>query len=576
MTAHYFLKEGEKMSEFNYQIEKNNLTFKSALTPLVLSKVVRLTLHHMASENAGIETIHQWHLDRGWAGIGYNYFITLDGRIIEGRGLNIGAHASGFNSTSIGIGFQGDYENINGGMPDAQFNAGMWLIKKLMTDISTIKEITGHRDLMSTTCPGQNFPLVEFKGLKYRITGETKIETPIVNTNIYSHMPTLKLCSRGEDVKVLQKLLYELGYTLVGTADGIFGNNTDIAVKQFQSKNQLIADGIVGQNTWTALNKQKNLIAKPIVEEEKVVDLNMYSNMPVLKIGSTGESVKVLQSKLYQLGYKIVGIADGNFGNNTKTAVIQFQLANKLFADGIVGKNTWTALATAKQVFSPKQLYEVIKYDRQTTVVKFKKSDLKKIDVLNNMVGKTQTVKSMFNALPKKPTLMINGGLFDTATGSTLSKFIDEGKIITNGFYSHFAMAIYGDNNIKFEEYDTWKKTGARDVIGGSPSLLINGQVSIDKKGLDFGFINYKHPRLAIGENDTHFFIVVVHGRRSVLFHYGITISGLANLCLKLGMKNAINLDGGGSIMFLDIMGNPINNPLENRGVDNAVCFYLD
>jgi len=563
------------MSEFNYNIETNRFTFKSTLTPLNLSKVTNLTLHHMAHATASADMVHKWHLDRGWLGIGYNYFITFDGRIIECRGLNLGAHASGFNSVSIGIGFQGDYQNVNTSMPDEQFNAGMWLIKKLMNDIPTINNINGHRDLMSTTCPGQNFPLVEFKGLKYRIKApEIQNTIPTQTQNLYINMPTLRLGSRGEDVKVLQKVLYELGYTGVGIADGIFGNNTDISVKQFQSKNNLIADGIVGRNTWSALSNQKNAIATPIVEAEKVVDLNMYSNMPVLRLGSRGESVKILQLKLNELGFN-VGFADGVFGNNTNTAVRQFQLANKLLSDGIVGQNTWKALAIAKPVYASKPLYQFIQYDKQTQIVKIKKSQLKKVDVLDSKTSR-ETVRSMYNRLNPKPTLMVNGGLFDTATGSTLSKFIDEGKIITNGFYTHFSMAIYGDKDIRFEEYDIWKKTGARDVIGGSPSLVVNGKISIDAKGLDSGFLNGRHPRLVLGEDSEHLYIMVVHGRRTILGHLGITIKALAELSLKVGMSNAINLDGGGSIMFLDSTGNPINNPLENRPVDNAVCFYLE
>lgn len=62
----------------------------------------------------------------------------------------------------------------------------------------------------------------------------------------------LKNGSRGENVKALQLLLNGLGYAC-GTADGIFGAKTLSAVKQFQSKNSLTVDGIVGANTWKAL-----------------------------------------------------------------------------------------------------------------------------------------------------------------------------------------------------------------------------------------------------------------------------------------------------------------------------------
>lgn len=59
---------------------------------------------------------------------------------------------------------------------------------------------------------------------------------------------TIKLNSKGEDVKYLQKLL---GLT----ADGVFGQKTDTAVKKFQKEHNLIADGIVGVKTWAELEK---------------------------------------------------------------------------------------------------------------------------------------------------------------------------------------------------------------------------------------------------------------------------------------------------------------------------------
>ena len=57
-----------------------------------------------------------------------------------------------------------------------------------------------------------------------------------------------------------------------------------------------------------------------------------------LDFGDNGEAVKSLQEKLIKIGYKLV--ADGDFGNNTKKAVIDFQSKNGLVADGIVGTKT--------------------------------------------------------------------------------------------------------------------------------------------------------------------------------------------------------------------------------------------
>lgn len=61
-------------------------------------------------------------------------------------------------------------------------------------------------------------------------------------------MKVLKRGSRGEDVKKLQALLFLM-------VDGIFGPLTEEAVKEFQKANGLKVDGIVGVNTWGALEK---------------------------------------------------------------------------------------------------------------------------------------------------------------------------------------------------------------------------------------------------------------------------------------------------------------------------------
>ncbi|MFW5847586.1 MAG: peptidoglycan-binding protein [bacterium] len=66
-------------------------------------------------------------------------------------------------------------------------------------------------------------------------------------------METLKVGSRGDSVKTLQSLLIDNGYNL--QIDGIFGENTEDTVMDFQKSNSMAVDGIVGPNTWTALLK---------------------------------------------------------------------------------------------------------------------------------------------------------------------------------------------------------------------------------------------------------------------------------------------------------------------------------
>ncbi|HHT02397.1 MAG TPA: spore cortex-lytic enzyme [Firmicutes bacterium] len=64
--------------------------------------------------------------------------------------------------------------------------------------------------------------------------------------------PTLYWGTTGKDVRVLQWRLQSWGY-YDGRIDGVFGNKTSQAVKHFQWKNGLPADGIVGQRTWQAM-----------------------------------------------------------------------------------------------------------------------------------------------------------------------------------------------------------------------------------------------------------------------------------------------------------------------------------
>ena len=69
---------------------------------------------------------------------------------------------------------------------------------------------------------------------------------------------TLRRGSQGDDVAELQEMLNARGYDC-GKVDGIFGKGTEAAVKAFQRDNGLTVDGVVGRNTWAALEKEQVL-----------------------------------------------------------------------------------------------------------------------------------------------------------------------------------------------------------------------------------------------------------------------------------------------------------------------------
>ena len=70
---------------------------------------------------------------------------------------------------------------------------------------------------------------------------------------------------------------------------------------------------------------------------------NTLKGCPLLKKGARGNITKLVQEKLTNLGYSTNGV-DGIFGSGTKSAVIKYQRAKGLSADGIVGQNTWKRL----------------------------------------------------------------------------------------------------------------------------------------------------------------------------------------------------------------------------------------
>lgn len=150
-----------------------NQIIKQPLQYLDLSKVDSIALHHMAHPAADIKTVEGWHINQGWRALGYNFWVGFDGTVYEGRGFKLGAGVENQNGHIISIGFQGDYHSKETKMPDAQFNAGIDIIKYVMEKVPSAKKIGGHCDFMATACPGKYFPLEEMKTLEKR--GDDKL-----------------------------------------------------------------------------------------------------------------------------------------------------------------------------------------------------------------------------------------------------------------------------------------------------------------------------------------------------------------------------------------------------------------
>ena len=121
------------------------------------NKPKRLIIHHTSDNGKTPERINEVHIQNGWAGIGYHFYIRSDGTIYRGRPEEaIGAHAKKNNNDSIGIALEGNFEKTS---PN---EAQMESLVKLSVDMIikyNLSGVVGHRDVYDTACPGVNLSI---------------------------------------------------------------------------------------------------------------------------------------------------------------------------------------------------------------------------------------------------------------------------------------------------------------------------------------------------------------------------------------------------------------------------------
>lgn len=284
-------------------IIETNLEFKDMSTR---KSTERIILHHADAKNCSAEDIQRWHLNNGWAGAGYHFLVRKDGKVYRLRPEDkVGAHAYGANYDSLGICFEGNFMEED--MPAEQIKAGQELVAYLKNKYN-ITTVQRHKDVCSTNCPGDKFPFNEIadsetsnevvsqpqesenKGNVARIQAvlneryglniavdniygnETRkalvkgLQTElnkqyhrglavdgIFGTNTYNACINVRKGAEGNITYLIQAMLICHSFDI--NADGIFGPATERAVRDFQSRNGLSADGIVGKNTFNKLFK---------------------------------------------------------------------------------------------------------------------------------------------------------------------------------------------------------------------------------------------------------------------------------------------------------------------------------
>lgn len=284
-------------------IIETNLEFKDMSTR---KSTERIILHHADAKSCSAEDIHRWHLSNGWSGAGYHFLVRKDGTIYRLRPEDkVGAHAYGSNYNSVGICFEGDCMTEN--MPEEAIKSGQELVAFLKNKYG-ISTVQAHRDVCATSCPGDKFPFNEIAkseisneiipqpqeniskgnvakiqstlneryGLNIAVDNNYGNETKkalvkglqtelnkqyrrglavdgIFGTNTYNACINVRKGAEGNITYLIQAMLVCHSFDI--DADGIFGPATEMAVIDFQSRNGLSVDGIVGKNTFNKLFK---------------------------------------------------------------------------------------------------------------------------------------------------------------------------------------------------------------------------------------------------------------------------------------------------------------------------------
>ena len=173
----------------------------------------------------------------------------------------------------------------------------------------------------------------------------------------------LALGSTGSAVKDLQAMLALMGY-YAGAVDGIYEQSTMAAVRQFQTDAELVADGVVGPETWRRLLPTPATLNEPqtpsiserpqpsiseevdtpnVDEPRNVAASGTAGDLPILQLDDRGADVTTLQQRLATFNL-YAGPIDGVFGLQTEQAVETFQSQSGLGIDGVVGPATWQRL----------------------------------------------------------------------------------------------------------------------------------------------------------------------------------------------------------------------------------------
>ena len=380
--------------------------------------------------------------------------------------------------------------------------------------------------------------------------------------------------STGSDVKELQTKLKKLGY-YDAYVDGDYGDTTVAAVKAFQKKYNLTADGIAGKETLKKLDS---------VYE----NANSAKDDDSLRMGDSGSAVKDLQTKLKKLGY-YSGTVDSTFGSGTYAAVRAFQKKYNLTADGVAGSETLKKLDSAYKNADSDKDDDSLRKGATGSAVKDLQTKLKKLGFYNAYVDGSygDTTVAAVKAFQKKYNLTADGvagsetlkkldsayknadsdkdddSLRKGATGSAVKDL--QTKLKKLGFYNAYVDGSYGDTTVAAVKAFQKKYNLTADGVAGSATLKkldsayknADSNTSTDDDSLRKGATGTAVKTLQTNLKKLGFYTAYVDGSfgattesavKAFQRKYGLTADGVAGSATLKKIESAVASASSGKI----------------------------
>ena len=380
--------------------------------------------------------------------------------------------------------------------------------------------------------------------------------------------------STGSDVKDLQTKLKKLGY-YDAYVDGDYGDTTVAAVKAFQKKYNLTADGIAGKETLKKLDS---------VYE----NANSAKDDDSLRMGDSGSAVKDLQTKLKKLGY-YSGTVDSTFGSGTYAAVRAFQKKYNLTADGVAGSETLKKLDSAYKNADSDKDDDSLRMGDSGSAVKDLQTKLKKLGYYDGTVDSTfgsgtyaavkafqkkynltadgvagsETLKKLDSAYKNADSDKDDGSLRKGATGSAVKDL--QTKLKKLGFYNASIDGDYGDTTVAAVKAFQKKYNLTADGVAGSETLKkldsayknADSNTSTDDDSLRKGATGTAVKTLQTNLKKLGFYTAYVDGSfgsttesavKAFQKKYGLTADGVAGSATLKKIESAVASASSGKI----------------------------